>query len=249
MRRFSFLATLMATLFSINALAAETYTPVPVKIANPVEVPELLEKSLAELRTAADKRDLAAVLSYVGDSFFWAGDHGGGYQASDTPQVNFTNALSLDPEIIKVEYQPELWRAFGALLEGVTASTLPEKPGVICLPGKGTPVDMADATKTADRFGTELWFGMVFAVGPPVVVRQSPQSSAKIVGKINNEAVILRQKLRTDPDLTWEPVQLANGVEGWVHRQIISTFIDAQICFAKANDKAWKIVGYNGGGD
>lgn len=249
MRHAVFFATMVAALVSFEAQAADTYSPVPVKIANPVEVPSLLKKLLAALRTTADKKDLAAVLTHVGNSFFWASDHGGGFKASASPRDNFTYALGLDPKQIKAEYQPELWRAFKALLDPRTASTYPGKPGVICLPGEGKLVNEAAAEKTTGKFDTDPWYGMMFAVGLPVAVREAPENSSQIVGSIKNEAVIVRQKLRTDPDATWEPVQLANGVEGWVQSQQIRTFLDAQLCFAEDNNKSWKIVGYNGGGD
>lgn len=229
--------------------AGDAYTPVPVKISGSIEVPGQLEKLLAELKSAADKRDLDAVLSHVGKSFFWDSDHGGGFEANKPPRDNFTTALSLDPNQVKPEYRAGLWLAFKGLLDTRTASTYSDKPGTICLPGKGKPVDKAAAEKTAARFDTDPWYGMIYAVGVPVAVRDAPKSTAPIVGQIDNEAVIVQHELRTDPDATWEPVHLANAVKGWVQSQQVSTFLNAQLCFARGRNKTWKIVGYNGGGD
>jgi hypothetical protein len=241
-------AAMLATFVCFKAQAAEPYSPVPVKISNSIEAPGLLEKLLADLRVAADKKDLAAVLAHVGDSFFWTSDHGGGYQASATARVNFTNAMSLDPKQVKAKHLPKLWLAFKALLDTSTASSHPKMPGVICLPGKGHPVNKVAAEKTANKFNSD-WYRMMFAVGLPVAVRAAAKNSAPIIGKIMNEAVIVRHKLRIDPDATWVPVHLANGAKGWVPSQQVRTFLDAQLCFAIGKGSAWKIVGFNGGGD
>lgn len=242
-------AGIIIAFVSCEAQAADAYSRVSVKIANSVEVPNQLKKLIATLRTAADKRDITAVLPQVGSSFFWASDHGGGFKASASPQDNFVTALNLDPKKIKAEYLPEVWSAFRLVLDTSTASAMPARSGVICLPGKGMPVNQAAATKTANRFNTDPWFGMMYATGSPVVVRKAPKNSAAIVSTIKDEAVFVRHKLRTDPDAAWEPVHLANGATGWVHKRLVSTFLGAQLCFAKGGDTAWKIVGYNGGGD
>ena len=249
MRQMVLFITMVATFAAFAARAADTYLPVPVTISNSVDVPGHLEKLLVELRLAAGKNDLDAVLSHVSSDFFWDGDHGGGYDAMKTAQDNFSSALSLDPKRVKPEHRADLWLAFNALVDARTASAHPGKQGVICLPGKGKLANETDAEKTADGFGVDPWYGMVFAVGRPVAVREAPKSASPIVGKIHNEAVIVRLKLKSDPDATWEPVQLSDGVAGWVPSQQVQTFLDAQLCFAKGSNETWKIVGYNGGGD
>jgi hypothetical protein len=241
--------SLLLTSLCFPAQAAERYPTVPVRIANEVEPPGHLEKLLSELRQAARQKDLSRVLANVGKTFFWARDHGGGFRPAASARTNFATALSLDPKQIKPEYRAQQWLAFTSLLNAGTASSPKDKPGVICLPGKAKPVDQTAATKIAEKFGTDPWFGMMLAAGAPVAVRKEPSRSSKIVGTVKNEAFFVRQKLRTDPDAKWEPVHLSTGAEGWVAKDQVHTFLDAQLCFGKAATGTWQIVGYNGGGD
>ncbi|MCP4936843.1 MAG: hypothetical protein GY927_22235 [bacterium] len=240
---------LLTACFSVNARATDTYEPVPVTIAHSVELPIPLARLLAALMSAADTKDLTTVRSHVGRSFFWDSDHGGGFQASLSPEDNLTNALSLDPTQIKVEYLSANWMVFKTLLEGHIASRHKRGSNILCLPGKGKILNRNAAEKAAKKFGTDPWYGMMFSFGFPAVVRSAPEPGANIVGTIIDEAVIVRHDLRTDPDKKWEPVHLANGARGWVRKDGIRTFLDPQMCFAKGADETWMIVGYNGGGD
>lgn len=240
---------LLTAALSVSGHAADTFEPVPVKIAEAVEVPVPLARLLADLAAATDAKNLPTVRSHVGSRFSWDSDHGGGYQASLPAYQNFVNALSLDPKNIKAEYLPISWMTFKVMLEARTASRY--KPGskIICLPGKGTFLDASVAEKTAEKLGTDPWFGMMFSYGFPAAVRAAPDFSAEVVGTIIDEAVIVRHELRTDPDAEWEPVHLASGALGWAPKDRVRSFLDPQLCFAETEEKSWKIVGYNGGGD
>lgn len=245
------LAASVVTLFatSVDANATDVYQPAPVNIANATEIPNGLARLLKRLASAADKQDIRAVRSFVGKSFFWDGDHGGGYDASKSSKDNFTTALSLDPETIKAEYLPEKWTALKSLLVSPNASRYKRGSSTLCLPGKGQLLNEAAAEKTTEKFGIDPWYGMFFSVGSPVPVRSSADSATKIVGTISNEAVIVRHELRTDPDASWEPVHLPDGAKGWARKELVRSFLDPQLCFAEGSNLTWEIVGYNGGGD
>ncbi len=232
-----------------KARPAGAYKPVPVDVINPVEAPNRLKKLLAALAVAADTQDLATVQSHVGKKFFWDGDHGGGFQASLSPAQNFANALSLDPKNIRADALPSLWNAFKVLLRADTASRYKRGSNIVCLPGKAKLRNEAAAEKLAQKFGTDPWYGMMFSLGAPTVVRSSPKSDANIVGTVIDEAVFVRHELRTDPDVEWEPLRLANGIKGWARKDRVRTFQGNQLCFATDKNENWKIVGYNAGGD
>lgn len=247
--RIKSLKTKLALALPAKSSTKGAYQPVPVDIVDPVAVPFALTDLMASLRAAADKRDLETVRSFVGRRFFWDSDHGGGFDAALPPSVNFANALNLDPKNIKREFLRATWAAFKRHLFADTASR--HKPGsnVLCVPGKGKLVDQAKAEKTAEKFNTDPWYGMMFALGTPVAVRSVPESDASIVGTIADEAVFLRHELRTDPDTDWEPVRMPSGVTGWARKERLLTFLESQLCFEKDAQERWKIVGYNAGGD
>jgi len=249
MKLIAILVTLLASSYSVEARSADAYPPVQVEIAEPANVPDQLAKLLAALLTAADNKDLGAVKSHVDNRFFWNQDHGGGYDAKRPPGYNFATALSLDPKQIKAQYLAASWRAFKALLDPRSASRFKKNSGILCLRPKGRILNKVRAKQTTAKFGTDPWYGMKFALGLPVLVRATPQADAPIVGRIVNEAVLVRRELRQGPDAAWEPVHLPSGAKGWARQAGLRTFLDAQLCFARRSNAAWKIVGYNGGGD
>lgn len=247
--RLKALNTKLALAAPTNPLAIDVYPPVPVVVADPVEIPRQLTKLLTSLAQAADNEDLATIRSHVGKSFFWDSDHGGGFDAKLPPADNFTNALNLDLTKVKPEYMPAQWQALKALLQADTASRHKNSSNTVCLPGKAKLSNKAAAEKIAQKFDADPWFGMMYSLGAPTIVRSAPERSANIVGTVVDEAVFVRHELRTNPDAQWEPVRLATGVVGWARKARLRVFLDNQLCFANDAGESWKIVGYNAGGD
>ena len=229
--------------------AAESYDVIPVEVVDEIEVPGALQSFISQLKAAAKRRDLAIIKNSVSTKFFWYADHGGLYDSNKADWENFAAALGLDPALVKAEFLPGKWTEFTRLLDTRRGARKIENLGeTLCLPSKVAFIDETAAEKTAARFGTEPWFGMMYSVGAPAVVRDAPSQNGAVVGAIVDEAVIIQQKLRTDPELDWEPVHLPDGTTGWVHKPELLTLFGAQLCFAEETGN-WKIRGYIGGGD
>ncbi len=223
---------------------ARPYTPVTVKLPEPLNDPgfETFRKQLGDIAQKKDRAALARLV--VAQGFFWEAEEGEKADKKKTGIDNLSAAIGLTGK------DAFGWDLLASYASDPTATPFPGKRDIVCTPADPTfdekaLEDLAKSTQTdPGDWGYPLTDG--------VEVRASNQAKAQVSEKLGLHFVRI---LPDDDDAASAdnrvpPIRIVtpSGKTGFVSADAIAPLGNDQICYVK-DGADWKITGFVGAGE
>lgn len=215
----------------VLATAAQAHEPLIARPVDEAAKDRTFEMFRTVLRAAVAERNTDYVVSQTcPDILVSFGGEGG--------RDEFRAFLTVPEDSLSDEYKPQ-----AAAMRDAHWAALAE---VLDMGGNFTSQDefWAPYTFNVELPGDRDPFTTYFVTGSNVLLRSGPGKDTAAISSLSYVAVTIAEY---DPEAEYQPVVLANGIKGYLHRDFLRNVVDYRAGFQRGEDGAWRLCTFVAG--